>query len=116
MRELEFDGVLNPSISKYIGASDKIEAVVSIGPTLPPQGKGRLPQYHRNTLGELQDRYNELKAGGVFGKPEQVNIRVKYLNTSFLVKKPNGGSRLVTSFREVAQYSKPLALAFYSQY
>lgn len=29
------------------------------------------------------------------------------LNTSFLVKKPDGGSRLVTSFREVAQYSKP---------
>ena len=27
--------------------------------------------------------------------------------TSFLIKKPNGGSRLVTSFGEVAQYSKP---------
>ena len=32
---------------------------------------------------------------------------MEYLNTSFLVKKPNGGSRLVTSFGEVAQYSKP---------
>ena len=43
----------------------------------------------------------------MFAKPEQVNVHVEYLNTSFLVKKPNGGSRLVTSFGEVAQYSKP---------
>ena len=93
---LEFDDVFNPSISKYNGASGKIEAVVNIGPTLPPQRKGRLPQYNRNTLEELQDKFDE-----------QVNVHVEYLNTSFLVKKPNGGSRLVTSFGEVAQYSKP---------
>ena len=103
---LEFD-VFNPSISKYNGASGKIEAVVNIGPTLPPQRKGRLPQYNRNTLEELQDKFDELDAAGVFAKPEQVNVHVEYLNTSFLVKKPNGGSRLVTSFGEVAQYSKP---------
>ena len=104
---LEFDDVFNPSISKYNGASGKIEAVVNIGPTLPPQCKGRLPQYNRDTLEELQDKFDELEAAGVFAKPEQVNVHVEYLNTSFLVKKPNGGSRLVTSFGEVAQYSKP---------
>ena len=104
---LEFDDVFNPSIPKYNGASGKIEAVVNIGPTLPPQRKGRLPQYNRNTLEELQDRCDELEAAGGFAKLEQVNVHVEYLNTSFLVKKPNGGSRLVTSFGEVAQYSKP---------
>ena len=97
--------VFNPSISKYNGASGKIEAVVNIGPTLPPQRKGRLPQYNRNTLEELQDKF-ELEAASVFAKPEQVNIHVEYLNTSFLIKRPNGGSRLMTSFREVAHYSK----------
>jgi len=95
----EFDDVFNPFISKFNGASGKIEAVVNIGPTLPPQHKGRLPRYNRNTL--------ELEATSFFAKPEQVNVHVKYLNTSFLVKKPNCGSRLVTSFREDAQYSKP---------
>ena len=104
---LEFDDVFNPSISKYNGASGKIEAVVNIGPTLPPQHKGRLPQYNRNTLEELQAKFDELKAASIFAKPEQVNVHVEYLNTSFLVKKPNGGSRLVTSFGGVAQYSKP---------
>ena len=103
---LEFDDVFNPSISKYNGASGQIEAVVNIGPTLP-QHKGRLPQYNRATLEELQAKFDELEAAGVFAKPEQVNVHVEYLNTSFLVKKPNGGSRLVTSFGEVAQYSKP---------
>ena len=56
---------------------------------------------------ELQAKFDELEAAGVFAKPEQVNKNVEYLNTLFLVRKPNGGSRLVTSFGEVAQYSKP---------
>ena len=98
---LEFDDVFNPSISKYNSASGKIEAVVNIGPTLPPQRKGRLPQYNRNTLEELQDKFDELEAAGVFAKPEQANVHVKYLNTSFLIKKPNSGSRLVTSFEKL---------------
>ena len=104
---LEFDNVFNPSISKYNGASGKIEAFVNMGPTLPPQRKGRLPQYNRNTMEVLQAKFDELEAAGVFAKPEQVNVHVEYLNTSFLVNKPNGGSRLVTSFGTVAQYSKP---------
>ena len=41
---LEFDDVFNVSNSKCCGASGKIEAVVKIGPTLPPQRKGRLLQ------------------------------------------------------------------------
>ena len=99
--------MFNPCICKYNVASSKIEAVVNIGPTILPQRKGRLSQYNRNTLEELQEEFDELEGPGVFVKPEQVNVHVEYLNTSFLLKKPDGGSRLVTSFGEVAQYSKP---------
>ena len=67
---LEFDDVFNPSISKYNGASGQIEAFVNIGPTLPPQPKGRLPQYNRASLEELQAKFDELEAAGVFAKPE----------------------------------------------
>ncbi len=104
---LQYDDVFDPVLSKYNGASGKIEAVVNMGPTLPPQRKGRLPHYNRETLCELQKKFDELEEVGVFAKPEAVNVTVEYLNLSFLVKKPNGGSRLVTSFGEVAQYSKP---------
>ena len=42
----------------------------------------------------------------VLRRPEDVGIHVEYLNLSFLVRKPNGGSRLVTGFT-VGHYSKP---------
>ena len=32
---------------------------------------------------------------------------MEYLNPSFLMKKPNGGFRLVTAFTDVGRYSKP---------
>ena len=40
-------------------------------------------------------------------KAEDHNITVEYINSSFLVKKPNGGHRLVTVFADVGRYSKP---------
>jgi len=99
--------VFNPTISKYNGRSGNIEGHVNMGPVLPPQRKGRLPMYNRNKLDELQQKFDDLESLGVFAKPEDVGITVEYLNLSFLVQKPNGGSRLVTSFGEVGQYSKP---------
>ena len=56
---------------------------------------------------ELQKKFDMLEEVGVFAKPEQVGVTVEYLNSSFLVKKPNGGRRLATAFGEVGQYSKP---------
>ena len=103
----QYDNVFNPAIAKYNGASGKIQAVVNMGTVKPPQRKGRLPQYNREASITLQEKFDELEAAGVFAKPEDVNIVVEYLNLSFLVRKPNGGSRLVTSFGEVGQYSKP---------
>ena len=73
----EYDDVFNPSISKYNGASCKIEAFVNMGPILPPQRKGRLPQYNKSTMEALQAKFDELEAARVFGKPEQVNVRVE---------------------------------------
>ena len=62
-RELnfEFDDVFDPFISKYNGASGKIEAVVNMGPNLPPQRKGRLPQYNRNTMEVCRQNLTNLK-------------------------------------------------------
>ena len=93
---LKYDDIFDPMLSKYNGASGHIEAKVNMGPVLPPQRKGRLPQYNKSTLTELQSKFDELENMGVFVKPEDANITVEYLNVSFLVKKSSGGTRLVS--------------------
>ena len=78
-----------------------------MGPVEPPQRKGRLPQYARDKLIERQEKFDYVEQLGVFQRPEDVDITVEYLNPSFLVKKSNGGCRLVTAFADVGRYSKP---------
>ena len=109
MHELltEFDSVFDRNYKGYNGAVGPFEAQVNMGPTKPPQRKGRLPQYARNKLTELQEKFDELEKAGVFVRPEDVNIAVEYVNPSFLIAKPNGGHRLVTAFADVGRYSKP---------
>ena len=108
MHELltEFDSVFDRNYKGYNGAVGPFEAQVNMGPTKPPQRKGRVPQYARNKLDELQEKFDELEKAGVFVRPEDVNIAVEYVNPSFLIAKPNGGHRLVTAFADVGRYSK----------
>ena len=105
----EFDQVFNPDFTGYNGAAGPLQGVVNMGPTLPPQREDRLPQYARDRLVELQEKLDHLENVGVFKSPEDVGIVAEYVNPSFLVKKPSGGtcSRLVTAFAEVGQYAKP---------
>ena len=94
------------TIGCYNGASGPFKVVINMGPSLPPQRKGRLPLYNRSTFEELQAVCDELD-GTVFMKPEDIGVTAEYLNPSFLVKKPSGKKRLVTAFSEVGQYAKP---------
>lgn len=103
----EFDDVFNPTLTGYNGALGKFEATINMGPVQPPQRKGRVPQYSRDKLVELQQKFDELETQGVFCRPEEINITAEYLNPSFLVKKASGGFRLVTAFADVGRYSKP---------
>ena len=89
--------MFNPTFQGYNGASGPIKTVVNIGPVLPPQHKERLPQYSRDKLVELQDKFDSLEQQGVFARPEDIGITVEYLNPSFLIKK-SGGYRLFTAF------------------
>lgn len=74
-----------------------------MGPTLPPHMKGRVPQYARDKLQELQQPRFELEALGIFAKPEYVNVSVENYSPSFLIKEPSGDYRLVTDFTEIAK-------------
>ena len=102
----EYDRVFDPKITGYNGTAGPIQATVNIGPVQHPQRKGRIPQYPRDQLVELQAMFDELEQAKVFRRPEDLGITVEYLNPSFLVKKPSGGHRLETAFADVARYSK----------
>lgn len=104
---LKHDCVFGPDLPGYNGAAGSIEAHVNMGPVEPSQHKSRLPLYPRDKLIELLEKLDELEKDHVFSKPEEVDVRVEYLNPSFLVKKPSGGHRLVTAFANVGRYSKP---------
>ena len=98
-----FDGRV---LGCYNGKSGPLYVIVNMGPTQPPQRKGCMPQMSRERLEEMQRICDELE-GTVLVKPEDYDITVEYLNLSFLVNKPSGKKRLVTSFGEVGQYAKP---------
>ena len=92
--------VFNPAIVGYNGRAGPVQASVNMGPAQPPQREGRVPQYSRDKLVELQQKFDELEQCHVFRRPEDIN-------PSFLVKKPSGGFCLVTAFTDVGRYSKP---------
>lgn len=104
-----YDGVFDPHHGTYNHKFGRFEAVVNMGPVKPQQRKGRVPQYSRDKLVELQAKFDEMDTLGVLAKPESIGIVVEYLNPSFLVKKPNreNAFRFVTAFTEVGKYCKP---------
>ena len=79
--------VFNPAVVGYNGIADPVQASVNMGPVKPPQRKGRVPQYSRNKLVELQQKFGELEQCRVFRRLEDIGVTVEYLNPSCLVKK-----------------------------
>ena len=55
---MNYDSVFNPNFSGYNGQAGNFKAIVNMGPVQPPQQKGRLPQYSRNKLVELQEHFD----------------------------------------------------------
>ena len=104
----KYKGVFKENFQVYNGKSGNIKFVVNFEPTLPPPTKGRLPTYNSNNLRLLQEKFDELESLGVLARPEDLGISVVHTSPSFLVKKPKGGHRLVTSFVELNKFIKPL--------
>lgn len=102
-----YKGVFNPRQHVYNHALGHFEAKVNMGDVKPPQRKGRIPQYSRDRLVELQEKFDALERDGVFQRPEDVDVCIENVSPSFLVKKKNGTFRLVTSFCDVARFCRP---------
>ena len=60
-----YDIVFDPNFPGYNASAGDFKAVVNMGPVQPPQCKGRLPQYSRNKLTELQEHFDHLEVLGV---------------------------------------------------
>ena len=103
----DYEHVFSDQFPGYNGHAGKIQATVNVSNCLPPQRKGRIPLYNRDKLVDLQEEFDRLEKIGVFKRPEEVGIDIEYVNPTFLIKKPNGTYRLVTSFGEVGKHSKP---------
>ena len=103
----EFDAVFQPGIGCYNGHSGKFSHTINMGSSLPPQRKGRIPNYSKEDKDLLQEKFDYLLNEGVFSRAEDIDQPVEYVHPSFLVKKSSGGHRLVTSFGEVAEYAIP---------
>ena len=50
----DYDGVINPQFATYNGSFGHFKATINMGPTLPQQRKGKVPQYSPDKLVELQ--------------------------------------------------------------
>ena len=70
----EYDSVFDPQFPCYNGSAGPYQAKVNMGPVEPPQQKGRLPQYARDKLVELQEKFDHLEQLGVFQRSEDVGI------------------------------------------
>ena len=103
----KYDSVFSPDIGKYNGHSGSFKHEINMGPSLPPQRKGRVPQYDRNNKVLLQEKFDELQSKGVFARPEDLGVVAEYVSPSFLVSKSSGGHRLVTAFTDIGDYIKP---------
>ena len=101
------ESVFSPGIGRYNGYSGKFVHTVNVGEKIPPQFKGKVPIYNRNDQGILQDKFEELRREGVFARAEDVGVPVEYVHPCFLIKKSDGTHRMVTSFGEVAEYTRP---------
>lgn len=65
----EMADVFRASYKGYNGYSGPIQGIINMSPVQPPQRKGRIPQYSRDRLVELQAKFDELEQLGVFKVP-----------------------------------------------
>ena len=105
---IKYDDVFEPVVGKYNDNSGKVRARVNIGKVSPPTRKLQVPRYDKKNMDLLQNKFDDLERQGVFSRPEDVNVIVEHVSPSFLVRKANGGHRLVTAFTSLGKYCKTL--------
>ena len=93
----------------------------SRGPVQPPQRKGRIPQYNRSKLQELQDKCDELERQGVLRRPEESALSDSKVITLprpedqlFIVTDGAVKNRGIGATMYVMRSNKPVLAGFFS--
>ena len=105
---LAYDSVFESIIGRYNDHAGKVRSRILISSVNPPTRKLRVPNYCKNNMDALQDKFDDLEGQGVFARPEDVGVTVEHVSPSFLVAKSSGGHRLVTNFASLIDYVKTL--------
>ena len=103
----QYDAVFNPRIGTYNDNSGVVRASINMGRVDPPPSKARMPNYNMDDLCLMQTKMDHMEDLGVLAKPEEVGVIVEIISPGFLIKKPGGGYRYVTSFNGLASFIKP---------
>ena len=81
-----YEVVFENTIGRYNDKSGKVRARINFGTAKPPTRKLRIPNYGKNNLDILQDKFDELENNGVFRRPEELGIVVEHASPSFLIQ------------------------------
>ena len=74
----------------------------------PPSIKPRLPNYSDEKLQIIAAIMDDMEKWGVLVKPEQLGVVPTHVHPCILVPKEDGKFRLVTDFRSIQSFIKPL--------
>ncbi len=100
----KFSDAFSTQLGCYNGKSGSVIGDVLLGNNIPIPKKAKIPSYNSSKNVLLQEKFDELIEKGVLKRPEEVGIKVVHTSPSFLVTKPDGSHRLVTSFTELNKY------------
>ena len=81
---------------------------MSLSDTPPPSIKPKLPNYSDEKLQILASLMDDMEKWGVLAKPESLGIVPTHVHPCILVPKDEGKFRLVTDFRSLQSFIKPL--------
>ena len=93
---------------RYNGFYGQVNCALNMSETPPPSLKPRLPNYSSDKMNILATLIDHMEEWGVVVRPETIGIVPTHVHPCILVPKEDDKYRLVTDFRSIQNYIKPL--------
>ena len=113
----EYKQVFSSRAGRYNGVLGNLNARVTLNNSLvePPSYSPKRVVQSEKMDRIQQDIMDQMEADGILGRPEDLNITVTHMHTSYIVPKmedgnPTGEWRLVTGMQSLSPYLKPTRL------